>query len=40
MLTYLFTYFEIGDVVLYSASKMMTLLQKIVKICHIRNGRG
>ena len=40
MLTYFFTYLETGDVELYSVPKIMTLLQKTVKICHIRNGRG
>ena len=34
------TYVERGDTVLYSVSNIMTLLQKIVKLCHIRYGRG
>ena len=40
MLTYFFTYLEIGDIVLYSVSKIMILLQKCVKLCHIRYGKG
>ena len=39
-MTYLFTYLERGDTVLYSVSKCMTLLQILVKLCHIRYGRG
>ena len=40
MLTYLFTYLERGHIVLYSVSKIMTLLQQFAKLCHIRYGRG
>ena len=40
MLTYFFTYFERGDTVLYSVSNIMTLLQKLVKLCYFRYGRG
>ena len=31
---------ERGDIVLSGVSKIITLLQKMVKLCHIRYGRG
>ena len=36
----LLIYLERGDIVLYSVSKITTLLKKLVKLCHIRYGRG
>ena len=36
----LFTYLERGYVVHYSVSQIMTLLQTIVKLCHIRYDSG
>ena len=40
MLTYIFTYLERGDIELYRVSKVMTLLQQLMKLCHIRYGKG